>query len=101
MREQLAPILERHGVQLVLSGHDHDYQRSITMDGVNYVVSGAGSGTRRTGRSDFTAESFAWLHFTDIGVYEDRMVVRSVSEDLEMADEVEIAPDGSVTELGP
>ena len=101
VREQLAPILERHGVQLVLSGHDHDYQRSTTMDGVNYVVSGAGSGTRRTGRSDFTAESFAWLHFTDIGVYEDRMVVRSVSEDLEMADQVEIAPDGSVTELGP
>ena len=32
---------ERYGVQLVLSGHDHDYQRSTPINGVTYVVSGA------------------------------------------------------------
>jgi hypothetical protein len=29
------------GVDLVLSGHDHDYER-IVRDGLNYVVDGAG-----------------------------------------------------------
>jgi hypothetical protein len=28
MRQRLAPILQRHGVQLVLFGHDHIYERS-------------------------------------------------------------------------
>ena len=83
------------------SGHDPDYQRSIPVNGVTYIVTGSGSGTRRTGAADFTAESFAWLGFVDIGVYPDRLVVRSLSEDLEMTDEIEIAPDGAVTELGP
>lgn len=99
-RERVAPVPARNGVQLVLSGHDHDWQRSNTIDGVNYVVTGSGSGTRRTGAEDFTANSFAWLGFADIGVYPDRLLVRSVSEDLDMSDMVEIAPDGTVTELG-
>ena len=43
------PLFERYGVQLVLSGHDHDYQRSTLINGVTYVVSGAAAGTRRTG----------------------------------------------------
>ena len=50
-REGFAPIFERYGVQLVLSGHDHDYQRSKPINGVTYVVSGAAAGTRRTGEA--------------------------------------------------
>jgi 3',5'-cyclic AMP phosphodiesterase CpdA len=87
-RRRFAPLFERHGVQLVLSGHDHDYQRSTVVDGVTYVVSGAGAGTRRTGEESFTAVSYAWRHFVEIGVYEDRLVVRAVNEDLRVADEV-------------
>lgn len=37
------PLLERHGVHLVLSGHDHNYQRFAPRSGVRYVVHGAGS----------------------------------------------------------
>jgi len=36
------PLFERHGVQLVLSGHDHDYQRFQPRNGVTYVVDGGG-----------------------------------------------------------
>lgn len=38
------PIFERHRVRLVLSGHDHNYQRFAPRRGVTYVVHGAGSG---------------------------------------------------------
>lgn len=95
VRALLEPIFIEHGVQLVLSGHDHDYQRSTVIDGVTYIVTGGGSGTRRTGRDPFTAQSFAWLHFVDIGVYPDRMVVRAIGSDreaTEVGDEVVILP---------
>jgi len=36
------PLFESHGVQLVLSGHDHNYQRFAARDGVTYVVHGGG-----------------------------------------------------------
>ncbi len=33
MRSQIMPILETHGVDLVLTGHSHIYERSMLMDG--------------------------------------------------------------------
>jgi 3',5'-cyclic AMP phosphodiesterase CpdA len=92
VREVFAPIFAEYGVQLVLSGHDHDYQRSEIMDGVTYVVSGAAAGTRRTGEADFTAVSFSWHHFVDIAAFPDRLVVRAVNQDRRVADEVTLRP---------
>ena len=88
VRRVLSPLMEEYGVQLVLSGHDHDYQRSESIDGVTYVVSGAGSGSRRTGEDEFTAMSFSWLHFLDIAVYPDHLVLRPVSDELRVGDEL-------------
>jgi 3',5'-cyclic AMP phosphodiesterase CpdA len=42
MRRLLAPVFERYGVDLVLSGHDHNYQRFGPRNGVTYVVHGGG-----------------------------------------------------------
>jgi 3',5'-cyclic AMP phosphodiesterase CpdA len=92
VREVFAPIFAKYGVQLVLSGHDHDYQRSELIDGVTYVVSGAAAGTRRTGDDDFTAESFSWHHFVDIAVFRDRLVLRAVNQDRRVADEAVLRP---------
>ena len=36
------PLLERYRVRLVLSGHDHNYQRFAPRRGVRYVVHGGG-----------------------------------------------------------
>ena len=93
-RETLAPYLEAYGVQLVLSGHDHDYQRSVPIDGVTYVVSGGASGTRRTGEDDFTAASYSWHHFVDISVTGDRLVLRAVGQDGSVFDEIELSATG-------
>lgn len=90
VRETFVPIFERYGVQLVLSGHDHDYQRSDVINGVTYIITGGASTTRRTGSDDFTAESFSWHHFVDLNVFDDRLVVRAVNQDLRVADETTI-----------
>ena len=89
-RRLVSPIVERHGVQLVLSGHEHDYERSHPIDGVTYIVSGAGADTRRSGEEEFTAEAWSWHHFLDISIDEDRLVVRAVNQDGRVFDEVTI-----------
>jgi 3',5'-cyclic AMP phosphodiesterase CpdA len=91
-RRVFVPLFERYGVQLVLSGHDHDYQRSTPINGVTYVVTGAAAGTRRTGEDDFTAVSFSWHHFVEVAIWNDRLVLRAVNQDLRVADEAVIPP---------
>lgn len=57
VRNQLIPIFESHGVDLVLAGHDHHYERSVPIlggaeaegdDAITYIVSGAGGAGLRT-----------------------------------------------------
>lgn len=58
------PILAQHRVPLVLSGHEHDYERTKPIDGTVYVVSGGGGrDTRSVGWSGFTAYAEDVLHF--------------------------------------
>ncbi len=92
VRDAFVSLFERYGVQLVLSGHDHDYQRSVPINGVTYVVTGGAAGTRRTGEDDFTAASFSWHHFVELAVFRDRLVVRTVNQDRRVADEAVIVP---------
>lgn len=42
--QRWVPLFERYRVRLVLSGHDHNYQRFAPRRGVTYVVHGGGSG---------------------------------------------------------
>jgi 3',5'-cyclic AMP phosphodiesterase CpdA len=96
VRRAFVPLFERYGVQLVLSGHDHDYQRSVPINGVTYVVTGGAAGTRRTGDADFTAVSFSWHHFVELAVFPDRLVLRAINQDMRVADEavLRVAADG-------
>lgn len=42
VRQHIVPILERHHVDLVFSGHEHNYQRSHPINGIVYLTSGGG-----------------------------------------------------------
>ena len=65
VREAFCPILAEHGVALVLTGHEHHYERTVPQDGVVYIVTGGGGrGTRAVGEEDFTAVSDRVAHFT-------------------------------------
>ncbi|HEX6230636.1 MAG TPA: metallophosphoesterase [Actinomycetota bacterium] len=90
VRRAFVPLFRRYGVQLVLSGHEHDYQRSTPIDGVTYVVSGAGGRTRGAGEDAFTAASWSVLSFVDLNVFPDRLVLRAVTQDARGFDEVVI-----------
>lgn len=47
------PLLERHGVQAYINGHEHDLQH-LRVGNVDYICTGAGSQVRPTGRIDGT-----------------------------------------------
>lgn len=60
LRVRLEPLLRKHGVQVVFSGHDHVYERLKPQGGVHYFVVGS-SGQLRKGdlrRSESTAAGF-------------------------------------------
>ena len=80
-REAFSPLFERYGVQLVLSGHDHDYQRSGAIAGVTYVVSGAAAKTRPTSRADFSEAAWSVLHWVEIEVWRDHLELRAITQD--------------------
>lgn len=91
-RRAFAPLFERHGVQLVLSGHEHDYQRSVPINGVTYVVTGSASRTRRTGEASFTAASFSVHGYVELGIYPDRLIGRALDLDNCVADSWVLRP---------
>ena len=91
-RRSFVPLFERYGVRLVLSGHDHDYQRSKAINGVTYIVTGAAAGTRRTGKADFTEVAFSWHSYVELGVYPDRLVGRVMNQDDRVADQWLLLP---------
>lgn len=49
----MKPLLEKHGVQAYINGHEHDLQH-IRVGGVDYITTGAGSEVRPTGKIDGT-----------------------------------------------
>lgn len=80
-RLHLVTLYEAAGVDLVLSGHDHDYQQIKPQNGVTYVVSGAAAKLRKTGRAGFTVEAASTYSFLEMDAYVDELVVRSVDHD--------------------
>lgn len=85
-QEKLVPILARRHVDLVLTGHDHDYERTKPQDGVTYVVSGGGCKTTPVGRSAFTAVSERTLQFLHVDIADDRLTATCVRPDGSAAD---------------
>ncbi len=69
VRNTFNPVLEKHGVQLALFGHEHDYERTTPINGVTYLVTGGGGvGTRPVGQSSFTAFSEQVAHFFYVSI---------------------------------
>ncbi|MBZ0236340.1 MAG: metallophosphoesterase family protein [Deltaproteobacteria bacterium] len=79
LRRALEPVIESHGVQLVLAGHDHNYERMQPQGGVDHVVTGGGGvGTRPVGSSSFTAFSEDVIHYVLLEVGTEEMIMHAI-----------------------
>jgi hypothetical protein len=78
-RRYFVPVLEKHHVPLVLSGHEHQYERTRVRNGVTYIVTGGGGrGTRPVGSSSFTAFAEAVIHFVYVEIEGSRLVLHAI-----------------------
>lgn len=80
LRTILEPVLTKHKVQLVLAGHDHDYERMKPhKSGTQHIVTGGGGrGTYAVGTSSFTAFSSEVIHYVYIESDVDKMTVHAI-----------------------
>lgn len=95
LREVVEPIFLKYGVNVVLTGHDHVYERIKPQKGIYYFVSGAG-GQLRTGdvseTSPLTEKSYDRdMHFMLFEVAGDQMYFQAISRTGETIDSGVIA----------
>jgi hypothetical protein len=60
LRALLEPLLVRHGVQVVFSGHEHIYQRTTPQHGITYFVEGSSGQLRKGGVSPSALSAAAY-----------------------------------------
>ena len=90
LRSKMEPLFKQYGVQVVFSGHDHNYERTKPQNGIQYFVTGAGGKTRRGAvdmKSSIRAASFDQDNsYMLIEVDEREMTFKSICEKGETVD---------------
>jgi 3',5'-cyclic AMP phosphodiesterase CpdA len=104
VQRRWVPLLERARVTLVLSGHDHNYQRFTSPRGVTYVVTGGGGnglyrvrpGCERTVRQEAGVAAY---HFVGVETAGERLRLTAVSADGTVLDTAELPEPSQVGSL--
>lgn len=79
MVEHLVPILEEGRVDLVLSGHDHNYSRFLPRKRCTYIVSGGGGKSLYSVKSrDDLAYAESVFHFLEVQARPESLVLRAI-----------------------
>lgn len=76
--ETLTPLFKKYGVQLYINGHEHDYERTRSINDTTYLTCGAGAKQRPVGKSEWTEYSTSDLSFAAFDVYKDRIIVSGI-----------------------
>lgn len=96
VQETLVPIFEKYGVDVVFSGHEHNYERTCrlkenkcTADGITYIVSGGGgSPIYEFGPEEyFTASRSSQYHFVHPTIDGCKFVAETVNIKQEIIDQ--------------
>lgn len=85
VRDVLVPIFTAYHVQVVFSGHEHNYERMKPMNGTTYVVTGGGSGNLygfgpALVTSAFRASQTHFVHVTATDCTFDAKVINSKND---------------------
>jgi hypothetical protein len=90
LREVVEPIFLKYGVNVVLTGHDHFYERIKPQKGIYYFVSGGGGKLREgnvKNNSPLTEKSFdADMHFMIAEIAGDQLYFQAISRTGETVD---------------
>ncbi len=91
VQEAFVPIFESYGVDIVFTGHDHNYQRFKPMGGIHYVVTGGGGApVREVSLTDDLAAAEVAYHFVHVTVDELSLSLKAVDVRGSILDELEL-----------
>jgi hypothetical protein len=88
LRDQLEPLFLKYGVDIVLSGHEHFYERLKPQKGIHYFISG-GAGKVRRGDvgGEFTEKAFdQGFHFMLMEIDGDKLHFQVISDQAKTVD---------------
>jgi acid phosphatase type 7 len=99
VQQMVNPIVESYGVQLVLAGHEHGYERTYPLAGgqiaapgspsTTYIVTGGGGGALESvGTSPLTALSVQAFHYLRVNVDGPSLTLTAVGMDGSTIDQV-------------
>jgi hypothetical protein len=99
VHERWLPLLAGDGVDVVLNGHDHAYQRFGPLDGTTYIVSGGGGAPlyHEDDCPDGTPTPEVQRvvhHFVTLVVSDSRLRIEALDSSLRSIDEVDLAEAG-------
>ncbi len=83
LQEWLLPIAQHYGVQIIFSGHHHDYERSNPMGGVYQIVTGGGGGRLPNlgfpvGRDPASSQFYLVSEFVRVAVQGDSLLLQGI-----------------------
>ncbi len=91
----IVPLLERYGVDIVFSGHDHHYERSFRNNIYYIITGGGGAELRGRKRANPYSQVFQKLnHFCLISVSEKEMKIDVYDIDSKLIDSFEVKKTG-------
>jgi len=80
LQEVIGEIGPRFGVELVLAGHDHNYERSVPIDGVTYIVAASGGAPiRKISPTRFSAMLRTEPHYVLFDVQHGQLIGRAIN----------------------
>lgn len=73
---RLTPLFRRHGVQLYINGHDHNYERSKRLQGTTYLTVGGGGASLRPVKAGAQSARAVSVHsFAELQVRGERLTI--------------------------
>lgn len=94
---RLAPHFSRHGVQLYINGHDHNYERSKPIDGTTYLTVGnGGASLRPVVPGANSARAVSTFGFTALSADADSLTINAWDTTGRRLDQARLRLDGSL-----
>lgn len=78
----LAPLFSANNVDVVLNGHDHDYERNSKVDGVLYVVTGGGGRSlyEEVSENSYSKVFVSEYHFVGLTIQTDQLKLKAIDK---------------------
>ncbi len=81
VQSQWVPLFEQYGVDLVINGHAHGYERTVPINGVTYIVTGGGGASLYlVGRNERTAFSSSTYEFVSVNLTARALMLKALDE---------------------